>query len=294
MKNIFEHSSASWVRYSAYEWKTTAEGHEYLLPTAEAEPRPYDPMKQADQLVLDAAEIGLMLLRKKPKEEIQAAMQRFACQYGLLGIITALPTTAKFIEYEKVYFHKNQIVPTESMETEEYLNLFFPFQKLDFHKEGLEFTWSTEDRKMIALVMTYQEEPQAVVMSFMRDYGEQYQWLASVFRGWAFILMTATLYTHEKKDLDESTLDLYRKGMAAFEGNSPTYHLELRERPTLVWDFHSLLLSIQLLFSLTLTDPKNPLRICRQCQRPFIAGKADAEYCSAACRDKHRKEKGKK
>ena len=59
----------------------------------------------------------------------------------------------------------------------------------------------------------------------------------------------------------------------------------------MVWDFHSLLLNIQLLFSLTLTDDRNPLRLCRQCQRPFIAGKADAEYCSPACRDKHKKEK---
>ena len=127
----------------------------------------------------------------------------------------------------------------------------------------------------------------------MRDYGEQYAWLASVFRDWAFTLVTATLYYADKDRLDETTLDLYRKGMAAFEGNTPTYHLELREHPTMVWDFHSLMLNVQFLFTSMLTDEKNPLKICRQCQRPFIAGKADAEFCSPACREQHRKNKGK-
>ena len=294
MKNIFEHTSASWVKYSDYEWRTTEDGKEYLLPTKDAMPKPYDPMKDADNLVLAAADIGLMLFHKNPKKSIKAAMQAFACKYGLMGIMTALPTTAKFIEYEKVYFHKNQIIKTETMDTENYISLFFPFRKPDFHKKGVESVWNTDDRMMIALIMTYQLEPQAMVMSFMRDYGEQYDWLASVFREWAFTLVTATLYYADREYLDETTLDLYRKGMAAFEGNTPTYHLELREHPTMVWDFHSLLLNVQFLFTSTLTDEKNPLKICRQCQRPFIAGKADAEYCSPACREQHKKEKGKK
>ena len=155
-----------------------------------------------------------------------AAMRAFACRYGLLGIMTAMPTTAKFIEYEKVYFHKNQLFSVESMDTEEYLGLFFPFIKPDFHKKGVESVWNTNDRMEMAVIMTY--------------------------------------------------------------------HQELREHPTLVWDFHSLLLNVQLLISMNMTDEKNPLKICHKCQRPFFASKADAKYCSPECRDKARKEKGKK
>ena len=33
----------------------------------------------------------------------------------------SMPTTAKFIEYEKVYFHKNRIIPAETMDTEAYI-----------------------------------------------------------------------------------------------------------------------------------------------------------------------------
>ena len=294
MKNFFEHTSASWVRYSDYEWKRAPDGKDYLVPTEDSEPKPYDPMTVAEELVLAAADIGLMLFRREPEKAVKETIRAFACRYGLLGIMTALPTTPRFIEYEKVYFNKNQLIPAESMDTEDYISLFFPFRKPDFHKQGVESVWNTDDRMMMALIMTYQLEPQAMVMSFMRDYGEQYDWLVSVFKDWTFTLVTATLYYTDKDTLDEETLDLYRKGMASFEGNTPTYHLELREHPTLVWDFHSLLLNIKILFSMALTDEKNPLRICKQCQRPFLAAKADAEFCSPVCREQHKKKQCEK
>ena len=288
MRNLFEHTSASWVHYSDYEWKETKDHQLYLLPTKDAVPSPYDPMKEAEGIVLAAMDIGMMLFRKKPETEIRDALREFTCKYGLLGIMTALPTTAKFIDYEKVYFPYNEIVKTESMETLDYMKLFFPFQMPDFSKEGVRSVWNTSDRTMFALTMTYQTEPQAMVMSFMRDYGERYDWLVSVFRDWAFTFMTTFLYYNDKDTLDEETLDLYRKGMAAFNGNAPTYHMELRDRPTIVWDFHSLMLNIKLMFSFMLTDENTPLRLCRECAKPFIAPRSNSYFCSPACREKHK------
>ena len=60
MRNLFEHTSASWVRYSQYEWKRAEDGHLYLLPAKGSTPKPYDPMKDAEALVLAAMDIGLM------------------------------------------------------------------------------------------------------------------------------------------------------------------------------------------------------------------------------------------
>ena len=288
MRNLFEHTSASWVHYSDYEWKKTKDGQFYLLPTKDAVPRPYDPMKEAENIVLAAMDIGMMLFRKEPETVVREALQEFACKYGLLGIMTALPTTAKFIDYEKVYFPYNEIVKTESMETLDYLKLFFPFQMPDFSKDGVQSLWNTPDRMMIALAMTYQTEPQAMVMSFMRDYGERYEWLVSVIKEWTFMLITEYYYYDEEHPSDEETRDLYRKGMAAFDGNAPTYHIELRDRPTIVWDFHSLMLNIKLMFSFMLTDENAPLRLCRECAKPFIAPRANSYFCSPACREKHK------
>lgn len=70
-------------------------------------------------------------MSKKPDAEIQKAIQQFAVKYGLFGLMTALPTTPNFMEYEAVYLPKNHFIKEETMSTEKYLALFFPFDKLD-------------------------------------------------------------------------------------------------------------------------------------------------------------------
>ena len=91
--------------------------------------------------------------------------------------------------------------------------------------------------------------------------------------------------------LDEDCKRLYEKGISAFDGNAPTYHIELKDKPLLVWDFHSLLLCIELLFSIMLTDDATPLRMCKNCQKAFIAKGIDDEFCSETCRKKYYKRK---
>ena len=290
MGNLFEHTSASWVKYSQYEWRTGQDHNLYLIPTGNADPKPYDPLKDAEPLVLDAMDIALLCFHKRPDSEIQSAILRFARKYGLLGIMTALPTTAKFVEYEKVYLLKNQFIRDESMDTMEYVSLFFPFTKLDFSKRGIESVWNLTDRKMIALAMTYRTSPQAMLMSLMRNYAERYDWLVALFKDWAFTFFTTFLYYEDYGNTDEETLEMYRMGMAAFDGNAPSYHIELRDHPTLVWDFHSLMLGIQMMFSFMLTDKAKPLRLCRRCQKPFIAKKQGETFCSSDCRDQYRAE----
>ena len=57
-------------------------------------------------------------------------------------------------------------------------------------------------------------------MSFMRDYGERYDWIVTVMKEWAFMLITEHYYYDEEYPSDEETRDLYRKGMTAFDGNA--------------------------------------------------------------------------
>ena len=127
MKNLFERTSSNWVRYSEYEWKTAEDGTLFLTPTATAQPSIYDPLSEYQRIVLDAINIGRMETQKKTPQEIQKAIQQFALKYGLLGLMTALPTTPNFMDYEAVYLPKNHFIREESMSTMDYLNLFFPF-----------------------------------------------------------------------------------------------------------------------------------------------------------------------
>ena len=287
MRDLFLHTSAHWGRYSEYVWKTAPDGNCYLLPAEKAKPSVYDPMKDPHTLVIDALEIGMMLFRREPEAKLKQAIRAFAGKYGLLGIMTALPTTAEFIEYEKVYLPKNPFLRKETMETKEYFRQFFPFIQPDFRKKGVESVWQTEDKYEIAFAMTFQADPQAKAMSFMRNYGERYDWLCKLFKDWAFLTLTTKFYLEDRNREDPDVLALYRKGIAAFEGIAPTYRIELREKPTLVWDFHSLLLDIRFLLSVMLTDAHTPLKLCKRCQKPFIATNPGEEYCTEECSEAH-------
>ena len=46
--------------------------------------------------------------------------------------------------------------------------------------------------------------------------------------------------------------------MAAFGGIASSYHIELLDKPTIYWDFHSLLLGIRMMFSFMPVDETSP------------------------------------
>ena len=236
-------------------------------------------------------------MNRSLEDEVEKAILAFVTHYGLLGLLTALPTTPSFMDYEAVYLPKNHFIKAESMETEDYLALFYPFDQLDVVKQGVESRWSVSgDNMMMALTMTFINEPMAKTMSFQREYAEAYDWVAQQFKDWAFTLTTSILYYNDYDLIDEDTRNLYRKGMAAFGGIAPSYHIELLDKPTIYWDFHSLLLGIQMMFSFLLVDGEKPLRLCKHCQKVFLSSRSNSAFCSPRCKNQYNvyKSRGKK
>lgn len=291
MNKFFECTSSNWVRYSDYEWKEN-KSVLYITPTKTAQPSIYDPLAEYQQIVLDAINIGSMKSQKFFDKDIQEAIRQFAVKYGLLGLMTALPTTPSFMDYEAVYLPKNHFIKKEAMSTKDYLNLFFPFDKPDVVKRGIESMWNiSNDRVMAALAMTMSNKPMAVNMSFQREYAERYEWIRQQFSDLAFTYYTAMLYYEDyDKTLPEERL-LLQQGMEAFGGIAPTYRIALLDKPTIVWDFHSLMLGIQMMFSFMLTDGEQPIRICRSCMKAFAASDPNTAFCSPQCEDMYNKDK---
>lgn len=288
MKSLFERTSMGWVRYSEYEWKEAEDGILYLTPAKTAQPGIYDPLREYEQIVLAAINIGRMKSQKKTDKEIQKAIRQFAVKYGLLGLMTALPTTPGFMDYEAVYLPKNHFIKEESMSTEEYLDLFFPFDKPDVVKKGIESMWNiNNDRVMMALAMTMSDKPMAVNMSFQREYAERYDWIRQQFEDIAFTYLTSILYYEDFEYLTPDQKMLMQQGMEAFGGIAPTYKIRLLDKPTIVWDFHSLMLGIQMMFSFMLTDQDKPIRICKHCSEVFVASRPSAVFCSPQCKNRH-------
>ena len=288
MSNLFQTSSSHWVKFSAYELKKAKDGKEYVIPAPIAKPAVYDPLKDADAMVLDALNVGMLQMKRANADAVRGSVMEFISKYGLLGFMTALPTTPHFMDYDAAYLPKNHFIKDESMAVDAYAALFFPFEKPDFAKSKGAVHWNVSvDREMIALAMTFNNAPLALNMSFQREYAEPYDWLATQFKDLAFTFVSSYLYYEDYDAIDETTRDLYRKGMAAFGGIAPTYHIALLDKPTIVWDFYSLLLGTQMMFSFMLTDEAKPLRSCRHCQKAFMAGHPSAAFCSARCKNQY-------
>ncbi len=109
MKNLFEHTSSPWIRYSSYEYRTAEDGTLYIVVSKDAKPEMYNPMKDAESLVLDAVNIGLQVMHKAPEDELKSMVLSFINSYGFLG-----------------------------------------FDKMNFHKKGVESSWLVSDKDGIA------------------------------------------------------------------------------------------------------------------------------------------------
>ena len=76
MKNLFEQSRSHWVRYDRYELKTAADGKRYITPGKNAKPDIYNPLKEASGIVLDALNVGMLMMNRQPEDEVQKAISR--------------------------------------------------------------------------------------------------------------------------------------------------------------------------------------------------------------------------
>lgn len=284
MINIFNDSHSFWVRYSSYELKKDSKGESYIVPAEGAKPDIIDILEDPEQLVLDALNTAATVMKNGSDKDSHEDILTFAEKYGLLGMMAALPTTPNFMIYDSVYLPKNRYIREETMSAGRYTDLFFPFGKPELHKSGGSACYSIEnDKEQAALALTFGDVPIGQTLCVHKDYAEPYEWVEQQFRDWAFIFFTAYFYYEDKATLDEGTENMFRQAMKAFDGAVPTYHIELHEKPVLVWDFHSLALCIQMMFSFALTDEDSELRICKNCGRVFTAKTPGAEFCSREC-----------
>ena len=279
-KNVFNNSTAWWVRYDSYEWVPAEDGTLYIKPTEGAFPHIYDPVRDSEQLVLDTVDTAVKCYKYRDNDAVlKNVIKEYVCKYGLLGIMTALPATVDFMEYDKIFLPKNIVIRDGVMDTEDYLDLFFPFGRPDLEND--------EDEDMVFLEQLFMTAPYEVQMEIMPHYSERFEWLKKLFRDWAFIIGTVTLVREEGDSLDLQTLVELQDGLSAFKGNAPTYHFYLADGPVIKWNYNSLLLMVQFMFSSMLADDKCPIRFCKRCGRPFVVKNRDMKYCSKECRANH-------
>ena len=127
----------------------------------------------------------------------------------------------------------------------------------------------------------------AVEMAYQQTYAESADWLMTQFKDWAIIFVASFLHYDLVDTKEAEDAELFRQAIAAFDGNVPSFHIELFDKPVMVWDFHSLMAVIHLVLGLMITNDNQPLRSCKYCNRAFVAKHPKAEYCKPSCKNKH-------
>ena len=157
MKNVFQRVSSYWVKYSEYEYRQSGDGVLYITPTPAAKPSVYDPLKEAETMVVDALNVGRLAMKRNVGDKLKQTVMSFVTKYGLLGFMTALPTTLQFMDYDAVYLPKNHFLREETMSSHDYISLYFPFAKPDFYKDSATARWN---------VAVYRNQPESGVLQF--------------------------------------------------------------------------------------------------------------------------------
>jgi len=299
IQDLFNGTSTGWAAYDGYKI-LESDGERYVTPSMSAKLRDYDPLQSSTEIVIDALNVGLLCVKPtRNQAPIEKAILDFCGKYGLLGFMCALPTTPDFWEHEVVFLPKNPVIRQASMDLKEYEKIFFPKAKEDLiFKKAKAMAWFLDDllptdepligvgeRDNYKAMLKFKDLPFAQRHGFKRGYAEPYDWLHNQFRDWASMFLSAMLYYEEK---DEIMRELHRRALTAYSGIAPHYRVVLNDvEPTLKWDFHSLLQTIQLLLSVMLTDTNRLLRICPECDKAFYATDVRAVFCSKECKNRY-------
>ena len=288
MNSIFDNTGFIWVKYDKYELKTAENGIKYITPAPDSKLTPYDPMKYADEMIIDALNTGAVCIKRSREKAIKKAVMEFVSKYGLFGFMTALPTTPDFIDYNTAFIPHNHFIAAESMPSQDFSELFYPFATPDLIKSnGATELNIADNNELVAALIAFGKMPTSMTMSFVREYAEPYDWIVTQLRDMTFMLTTSIVYYEDYDEMDEEERDTLQKGMVAFGGIAPTYRIALHEKPNLIWEFSSLLRNMQMLFCFMLTDNKKQIRICKQCDRIFIASHVNAAFCSPKCKNQY-------
>ena len=142
------------------------------------------------------------------------------------------------------------------------------------------------DTDAMALAMTFASDPDAMSISFQKEYAEPVEWIAKALKDLTFPFITSKYYYEHGDAFNADEKKLMAQGVAAFGGIAPTYRIALLDKPTIVWDFHSLLIGLQMMFSFMMAEDKTPLRMCDSCDTIFVATRKTQRFCCDACRRK--------
>ena len=285
---------AKWCKYDKYSI-VKHDDKIYIIPDENAKPSTYNPFDVKEELLKDILMLGkesidfddrkisdwrMVAEIKSKMESYQKKVLNFVTKYGLLGNFRYFPEDINFIEKDKIELLRG--FHSDIKETVNYEKLYFwADKKIDWnHKMNVDdfqrncgldnnFEQTEGDRLNDFIFSKFYSES----ISEILDFAEQ-----------MYRFMT-TMYTYFNDDnLEDDIKQIYINDI---EGNRVDrincgYHIR-DGKLEFKWDYFSLRAAIDAILLINQTNLRNEVRLCKYCQKPFIA---ENLYDTPSCRNK--------
>jgi len=117
---------------------------------------------------------------------------------------------------------------------------------------------------------------------FSRNYAEPTDWLYKWFQ--QFYTHFAACKAYVSAD-NPAIRNAYEDMISSFGEYGLGFRMKMENKPTLVWDFNSLIMALKTVYGFLVSNEYEPLRICKHCGKVFFATHGRAEFCSGRCRN---------
>ena len=130
-------------------------------------------------------------------------------------------------------------------------------------------------------------------MVFSKDYAEPLDELMEFYRELYIHFSACQSAANEENPATKRVID---DKISKFSVENIGFQLRMGRKPTMVWDFSSLKMAIEMIYAVSVSRENPNLKMCKHCGKAFYAQHGRSEFCQDKCRNqfnvyKHREMK---
>lgn len=252
-------------KYSEYVIKEIEE-RKYIFPADNAQIQESNISENVSDILVELLCVGKSVYFSET--DIEESVMKFVSKYGLFGFINYFPVNELYFLDNEIVLKKDKMIDEYIVKSNiiSYIRIFMPnllnqdiVDKITTAKETIKANRITENSKML-INMNF---------TYSHDYGEPLEMI--------------TKYT---KQLYEDLMTIQNEEDSELNTNDFATLFENKNGKELVLKYETLKNVIDAVFVSEVMAEVRKLKICRYCNKPFLAVNPKAEYDTPACKNK--------
>lgn len=252
-------------KYSEYVIKEIEE-RKYIFPADNAQIQESNISENVSDILVELLCVGKSVYFNET--DIEELVMKFVSKYGLFGFINYFPVNELYFLDNEIVLKKDKMIDEYIVKSNivSYIRIFMPnllnqdiVDKITTAKETIKANRITENSKML-INMNF---------TYSHDYGEPLEMI--------------TKYT---KQLYEDLMTIQNEVQNELNSKELATLFENRNGKELVLKYETLKSVMDAVFVSEVMAEVRKLKICRYCNKPFLAVNPKAEYDTPACKNK--------